>query len=42
MSDGSTKYHDRSERTQGHLQDLDDGCGCTEVWEYLSEQRVTD
>jgi len=20
--------------------DLDDGCGCTELWEYLSERRV--
>lgn len=22
-----------------HLEDVDDGCGCTEVWEYLSEER---
>lgn len=22
-----------------HLADVDDGCGCAEVWEHLSEQR---
>ena len=22
-----------------HLADLEDGCGCTEVWEHLSENR---
>jgi hypothetical protein len=22
-----------------HLEDVDDGCGCAEVWEHLSEQR---
>ena len=24
---------------EGHLADVPDGCGCTEVWEHLSEQR---
>lgn len=23
-----------------HLADVDDGCGCTEVWEHLSENRA--
>jgi hypothetical protein len=23
-----------------HLSDVDEGCGCVEVWEYLSEQRA--
>ena len=23
-----------------HLQDLEDGCGCAEVWEHLSERRA--
>ena len=23
----------------GHLDDMDDGCGCAEVWEHLSERR---
>jgi len=22
-----------------HLDDIDDGCGCAEVWEHTSEQR---
>ena len=22
-----------------HLDDVADGCGCTEIWEHLSEQR---
>jgi len=25
-----------------HLQNLDDGAGCTEIWEKLSEQRARD
>jgi hypothetical protein len=24
---------------EDHLADVPDGCGCTEVWEHLSEQR---
>jgi len=28
-----------SEEAHNHLEDLADGCGCTEVWEYLSERR---
>lgn len=27
------------EEVREHLEDVDDGCGCTEVWEYLSEER---
>lgn len=23
-----------------HLEDLEDGCGCAEVWEHLSEHRT--
>lgn len=23
----------------GHLDGVEDGCGCTEVWEHLSEER---
>ena len=30
----------RSERSdQDHLNSVEDGCGCAEVWEHLSEQR---
>lgn len=40
MSDAST---DGAERTRDdHLADLDDGCGCAEVWEHLSELREAD
>lgn len=28
-----------SARDDGHLQDLEDGAGCTEIWEKLSEHR---
>jgi len=23
-----------------HLEEIDDGCGCAEVWEYMSERRA--
>ncbi|MEZ3117676.1 hypothetical protein RYH80_17295 [Halobaculum sp. MBLA0147] len=26
--------------TRSHLDELDDGCGCTEVWEHVSERRT--
>lgn len=25
-----------------HLDSVEDGCGCTEIWEHLSEQRAAD
>lgn len=25
-----------------HLESVEDGCGCTEVWEHLSERRDDD
>lgn len=28
-----------SERDADHLEDIDDGCGCVETWEQLSEFR---
>lgn len=30
---------DRTDEPQDHLDGLADGCGCAEVWEYLSERR---
>lgn len=33
---------DRDEQTADHLDNVDDGCGCTEIWEYLSKQRNDD
>ena len=28
-----------AESETDHLEDLPDGCGCAEVWEFLSERR---
>ena len=25
-----------------HVEDVEDGCGCVEVWEHLSERRAAD
>jgi hypothetical protein len=30
---------ERADETNAHLQDVEDGCGCAEVWEHLSEER---
>jgi len=30
---------DDEERDDAHLQDVDPGAGCTEIWEHLSETR---
>ncbi|RRJ32508.1 hypothetical protein [Halocatena pleomorpha] len=27
------------ETDRSHLEGVEDGCGCTEIWEHLSEQR---
>jgi hypothetical protein len=34
-----TDTHADEDRDDAHLQDLNDGIGCTEIWETLSEQR---
>ena len=28
------------ESDEDHLEDLEDGAGCTEIWEHLSEERA--
>lgn len=28
-----------AEQAREHLEDVDDGCGCAEIWEHLSENR---
>jgi hypothetical protein len=33
---------DEDERDDEHLADVEDGCGCAEVWEHLSERRSAD
>ncbi|MFC7141785.1 hypothetical protein ACFQMA_18350 [Halosimplex aquaticum] len=25
-----------------HLENVEDGCGCTEIWEHLSDERAED
>jgi hypothetical protein len=38
-SEGQANHNvDRSDRE--HLSELEDGCGCAEVWEHLSEKRT--
>ena len=39
-ADGRGDADDRAERRDDHLADIDDGCGCAEVWETLSEARA--
>jgi hypothetical protein len=34
-----SETNDETERPDSHLDDVDDGCGCAEVWEHLSERR---
>jgi hypothetical protein len=28
------------EESNEHLRDVEDGCGCAEIWEHLSERRA--
>jgi len=30
---------ERPREADGHLSDVEDGAGCTEIWEHLSEER---
>jgi hypothetical protein len=39
MSDGTSADESEACRVDDHLDEVDDGCGCTEIWEHLSEQR---
>lgn len=34
-----TDETDSEDSDRSHLEGVDDGCGCTEIWEHLSEQR---
>lgn len=29
----------RSDAVDGHLRDVEDGCGCAEIWEHLTTRR---
>lgn len=39
---GDRDAEKRDEQVDAHLQNIDDGAGCTEIWEHLSENRGTD
>ena len=38
----SATEEEESPRADEHLDGLEDGAGCTEIWERLSEQRASD
>ena len=38
----TTTPEQQDEEATDHLDDVEDGCGCAEVWEHLSEQREAD
>jgi len=42
LLDTRVTMSEQSQRQSEHLEDVDDGCGCTEVWEHLSEHRDDD
>jgi hypothetical protein len=39
MSEEAATVEEEEEVDTSHLDDVDDGCGCAEVWEHLSESR---
>lgn len=40
MTATSDTRQEQDEEARDHLDELADGCGCAEVWEYLSERRT--
>lgn len=38
----STEPVPEDEEADAHLADLEDGAGCTEIWEHLSDRRETE
>ena len=44
MSSMDTEDQQRDEDRErvDHLSDVDDGCGCAEIWEELAETRASD
>ena len=41
-ADDAHPQQDARPQQDAHLTDVEDGCGCTEVWEHLSEHRDDD
>ncbi|WP_254823844.1 hypothetical protein [Haloglomus halophilum] len=39
MSEEAATVEEEEEVDTSHLDDVEDGCGCAEVWEHLSESR---
>jgi len=39
MTKAKTRQDEKEERHDDHLQDIEAGAGCTEIWDRLSEQR---
>jgi hypothetical protein len=39
MTEATTKEEKSEKRHDEHLQDIESGAGCTEIWDRLSEQR---
>ncbi|WP_164471566.1 hypothetical protein [Halosimplex salinum] len=39
---GDEERADDEHAADEHLEEVADGCGCTEIWEHLSEQRADD
>lgn len=38
-SAGEERHHDADPGVTDHLEDVDVGAGCTEIWEHLAEHR---
>jgi len=43
MTNAQQSHDEAAEETRpdrpDHLDDVEDGCGCTEIWEHMSEER---
>jgi len=42
MTQGATDARTTEEQGDDHLDEIEDGAGCTEIWEHLSERRDAD
>jgi hypothetical protein len=42
MTEGTPAEEGDDPRVDDHLADVQDGAGCTEIWEHLSDRRESD
>ena len=42
MTGTGASEDDEARTSREHLRKIEDGCGCAEVWERLSEQRASE